>query len=275
MTTGNDMVDSVAYSLGTTMSFQDKWSRWHDKPCINGEPKSNNGWIYSAYADILGLPVNRVKLYECYNKSRANYPQTWPLHRSPGKGLPPMSRDEILGLDYFNMLWTTELEMIRHWQFCDLPGFKATPLWKMNWIIAIWCLLKMAFAQLVMKVWWNDNNEDDAPEWFRETAHRNAIWDESYKALWPLAFRLMPQDTWYMLKRGGWKVSWLHNQYAWWSMKRTIKRGDASGVLIVWLKLNKLGMTDHPLYQKIDLKKAVGEYFVENNPIRLKVESGR
>jgi len=30
-------------------NYFDKFGRLHHKPCINGEPAGNNGWIYSAY----------------------------------------------------------------------------------------------------------------------------------------------------------------------------------------------------------------------------------
>lgn len=276
-----DSADSIAYALGTLkninkgipVDFQDKYSRWHDKPCIDGEPKSNNGWIYSAYADIVGLPVNRVKLYECFNNSRTDYPRMLPVNRSPGKGLPPMSRDEILGMDYFNMLWTTELEAGYHWQFCDLPGFEPKRWYQINYLGALWYLLKMAFAQLVMKLWWNDDNDHEAPEWFKKWSHRNALWDA--KALWPIGFRLMPQDTWYMLKRAGFdsKISWIHDKYAWYTMNKTIKGGDASGILILWMKLHRLNMQKHPLYKKIDILKVLKEYFdYTDHPIPKRME---
>lgn len=280
MSHGDDHIISMVYALESKMEevtfhreeFFDKWSRWHDKLCRDGKPSSNNGWIYSAYADLVGLPVNRTKLYECFSQSRPNYPHTWPLHRSPGKALPPMSRDEILGLDYFNMLWTTELADVRYWQFCDLPGFKPKPLWRTNWIGAFYYLALMGIAQLIKLCWWNDDNVDEAPAWIRKWSHRNSLWEAP--ALWHLGFRLMPQDTWYMLKRAGFdkRISWLHNKYAWYSMERTIKSGDPSGTLIVWMKLNRLNLTDHPLYKKIDIKKMIGEYFTyPGHPIAKKV----
>lgn len=78
-------------------TYYDKYSRLHHKPCVNGEPSSNNGWLYTAYAQKLGLPIDKQKLWNCYQACFVNGPVPH-VTRSPGKALPPMSRDEILGL---------------------------------------------------------------------------------------------------------------------------------------------------------------------------------
>jgi len=116
-------------------NYYDKYGRLHDKPCINEEPKSNNGWLYTAYAKKLGIPLDIQKLSDCME---ACYEQSPVPHfnRSPGKQLPPMSRDEILGLVY--------LDIIQHdgdktpWNFSPYPiprfnSFKlAAQLWQLR-----------------------------------------------------------------------------------------------------------------------------------------------
>jgi hypothetical protein len=75
--------------------YQDRFGRWHDKPCINGKPSSNNGWLYSAVAAKLGLQVNISKsAYDwCYEyKERHPFITTRPY----------WSRDEEIGLRYLH-----------------------------------------------------------------------------------------------------------------------------------------------------------------------------
>lgn len=241
-----------------SISFQDEWSRWHVKPCYDGKYSSNNGWIQSAYCEMAGLTVSRTKLYECHLASRKNRQRSVPVHRHPDKFLPPMSRDEILGMAFFNNLRIGELQQ-NHWQFCDLDGAEAKPLYKVNWLAALRDLMKIGLAQLVIFCWYGDELRSEAPEWLQRWSHRNIVWE--LPSLYQISYRLMPQDTWYLLKRAGRKTTWLHDKYAWWSMERTVKKDDTSGVLMVWMKLYSLGLTHHPLYRKIDYKKHLTNYF--------------
>ena len=100
-------------------TYQDKWTRYHDKPTDGINPSSNNGGIYTAYAVKLGLPVNEILLYECFKdcvKQRSDG-QLYTI-RSPDKLTPPQSRDELLGLAALGFLHPMHLN---GWNFSPYP----------------------------------------------------------------------------------------------------------------------------------------------------------
>lgn len=101
-------------------NYFDKYGRLHDKPCVNGEPSSNNGWIYTAYYMKSGNYVDSMFLYNCFRQCKQVDPNTGRLYlvRSPFKDLPPMSRDEILGFAALNFLKPSHLN---GWSFSPYP----------------------------------------------------------------------------------------------------------------------------------------------------------
>ena len=217
--------------------YQDKWGRWHDKPCADGSPSSNNGWIYTAYAYHLGMGFDFLLLSDCHDEiQRGEFPK-W--DRSPGKMFPPLSRDEVLGLYVCGFLTHKELKRV-HWQFCNISGFKPTPLWKISW-------LKAARAA-----------------WKIRNAHRNALWDED--DLWYFGFRLPPQDTWFIMKVAERKPSIIHTLYFYISAVLTVYGKSDSGKLILWLKLKELKMENSFLYKRLNWKKAFINYFPGGHP---------
>ena len=255
-------------SWGIDTKYTDRWTRYHDKPCVDGEPSSNNGWIYTAYAHLLGLPVDIRKLSICF-KACIVSTDRMVINRTPHKQLPPMSRDEILGLVVLGLLSAKTLEK-NHWQFCNLDGFRAIPLWRVNWIKAIYVLLKMGLARLIVTLFYRTRK---APDTIADLAHRNSLWAED--DLWNVGFRLPPQDTWYVLKSVNKTPAILHTIYFYLSAWLTVWGKDASGTLILWMKLKDLGMEDSKLFKSINLKKAVGEYFTNtDHPIRKVVING-
>ena len=82
------------------MTYIDKYGRYHHKPTDGINPSSGNGWIYTAYAVKLGLPVNKYKLNECFKLCSQN----GILIRNPNMETSPISRDEILGLAKLGLL---------------------------------------------------------------------------------------------------------------------------------------------------------------------------
>jgi hypothetical protein len=102
-------------------SYWDIYGRLHHKPCINGAPSSNNGWIYTAYADkLMTIDLDRNSLTECFNKciiKDAINNRSF-LIRSPNKDLPPISRDEILGMSALGFL---KPEHLNGWNFSPYP----------------------------------------------------------------------------------------------------------------------------------------------------------
>jgi hypothetical protein len=100
-------------------NYFDKWGRLHDKPCIEYEPSSNNGGIYTAYAVKFGIFINPEKLRECFELcSKVTPDGFFYLIRSPNKELPPISRDEIIALAYLDLLKPCHLN---GWNFSPYP----------------------------------------------------------------------------------------------------------------------------------------------------------
>lgn len=122
------------------LNYIDKYGRYHDKPVTDSNPvPSNNGWIYTAYADKLELPVDKEKLSKCFNECLViglgeDDEHTHHLIRSPGKPLPPISRDEILGMAALGFLKPEHLD---GWNFSPfpLPAFNLVTLIKQLWEI--------------------------------------------------------------------------------------------------------------------------------------------
>lgn len=96
------------------MDYVDIFGRVHDKPCTNGQYSSNNGFFYSAVAIKLGglLILDMEYANACAEKKV----------RHLDKSLPPISRDEILGLVSIGAMTKKELPT---WSFSPyaLPRF--------------------------------------------------------------------------------------------------------------------------------------------------------
>jgi len=100
-------------------TYQDQWTRYHDKPTDGTNPSSNNGGIYTAYAAKLGLPIDRDKLRECFELCNKATPDGFfYLIRSPDKELPPISRDEVIALAHLDLLKPAHLN---GWSFSPFP----------------------------------------------------------------------------------------------------------------------------------------------------------
>lgn len=178
-------------------NYQDKYSRYHHKPCINGEPSSNNGYIYTAYADKLGLPVNDLELQSCFNNC-VNEHNTFIL-RSPGKGLPPMSRDEILGAAALRLLKARNLQ---GWSFSPRPIPRFNPI--------------KLVAQL----------------WEVRGKHRNYFWENNLDQLYSFAFSVPLTDRYFILSK------WKRFNLLYWAIAKVDSIiGGSSGIR--WLKYGK------------------------------------
>jgi hypothetical protein len=106
-------------------NFTDKWGRYHHKEVTDANPvPSNNGWIYTAYAYKLDLPLDWLMLGFCYRSCRqldSEFTRMY-LIRSPDKFSPPISRDEVLGMAALGFLRPQHLD---GWSFCPykIPAF--------------------------------------------------------------------------------------------------------------------------------------------------------
>ena len=117
-------------------NYIDNYGRYHDKPVTDSNPvPSNNGWIYTAYADKLGLAVDKEKLAQCFSRCKLTDKKgrTY-LIRSPLKETPPISRDEILGMAALGLLQPKHLN---GWNFSPyrLPAFSLLILIKQLWML--------------------------------------------------------------------------------------------------------------------------------------------
>lgn len=157
-------------------NYQDAYSRYHHRPITAADPfPSNNGWLFSAYAQKLGLPTDRNKLEQCYAKCRVH---VWDNHnsvrRNPGENVPPLSRDEILGIAALNLPFT-DLYRIQNWNFSPYP------LPRFN----LFTFIKQAKLAL-------DHSED-----------RNYFWKTGLSQLYRFAFSVPLVDRAFILKQWG------------------------------------------------------------------------
>jgi hypothetical protein len=104
----------ISEGRAVTNNYVDQYGRYHTKPVTPTNPvPTNNGWIYTAYAKKAGLPIDDYKLRYCLELSDQGDGIIW---RSPGKELPPMSRDEILGMVELNLIGD-----VPNWNFSPYP----------------------------------------------------------------------------------------------------------------------------------------------------------
>ena len=208
------------------MSYYDKYGRIHHKYCINGEPSSNNGWIYTAYAAKIGIQLDNIKLSVCMSNCRipGNPPH---LIRSPDKSLPPMSRDEILG---FSALGLLQPEDLQGWNFSPYPIPRFNPI------------------KLAQQLW------DLRPSLNR---HRNYFWQNNLDQMYRFAFSVPLSDRHFILQQFG-----KFNLIYWAIAKIDSMIGKPSG--IGYLKYGKSleGMQeefpeDHPLRKSLTTEHSV------------------
>ena len=183
-----------------------KYGLYHDKPCVDNEPSSNNGWIYTAYAKALGLKTgNYFYLYNSCFSDRGNFI----INRLPKKTKPPISRDEIIGMVSLkttidDVLWYSDFNMYR----LNLKNVSYFDSLKALWII---------------------RNE-----------HRNYMWENKIYPAYKLAFKLMPHDVYYIKKYNRVKQSFFE-----WGMFQlyafsTILQNNVSAKNVLWLQLKDL-----------------------------------
>lgn len=157
--------------VGTQMSsnkYTDQWGRYHDKPTDGITPSSNNGWIYTAYAKKAGLPINYDTLLECAHECYVPEPKPH-FVRSPGVATPPISRDEILGLAYLDIINIVD-DGYGAWNFSpyEFPKFS---------------LVKLVKQLLEAK-----------------GKHRNYFWQNNLDQIYRFAFSVPVQDRDFMIQ---------------------------------------------------------------------------
>ena len=174
-------------------TYWDSYGRLHHKNCVNGAPSSNNGWLYTAYADkLLTIDLDRNGLNECFNKciiKDARDDRSF-LIRSPGKDLPPMSRDEILGMAALGLLKPTHLN---GWNFSPYPLPRFNPF---KLIAQLWELRPER-----VNTWQDDGEDGYYFEW--RAKHRNYFWENYLDQMFRFAFSVPLSDRHFILQKWG------------------------------------------------------------------------
>lgn len=211
-------------------NYQDFYGLYHDREVgPTGLPSSNNGWIYTAYARALNLPVDMKHLKivrdDCIKSM-------YPMHidRLPGLPTPPLSKDEVIGLVSLGLLKDKDLKK-NHYQFYNVS--KPKP----------WFLLH-PFKILTALFYLNGK-------------HRNTVWQEEVTDVYPVAFRLLPDHVYFVKRSYGScynpfliAVFWLSALITTYTGKD--ERQTWSSRNILWLQLKDLGYTKNFVYKKLE-----------------------
>ena len=227
--------------------YQDKNTMWHDRPCKNGEPRSNNAWIYSAYSTYLApKTVDSLKRYEVFKQcGRSLYPIK--IDRLPGKIHPSLSKDEILGLTHAGFITRYELEA-SHWNFCNLD-YKPEKLT----LKTIWISLKALY----------NVRKEVKKQGLTGSRARNYIWENNIIEAYPLAFYLAPWDQYYVVRYNEQRANLLQTLAFYINFIFTLIKGNKSVRMLLWLQLEDL---DHFLLKLIPRDKWVRDYFDKDHP---------
>lgn len=223
----------------------------HDKPINKDlEPSSNNGWIYTAYADLIGEyfidPYKRDKLlHDCTQGKGEN-------KRLPGLETPPISRDEIIGM-YSLYLFTNTAE-----EFAQVI--------KNNWYLS---------TEAKQKAEQHGFNLEHLIRLLTNREDRNYHWERKLYGVWWLTMRLWWHDRHYIQDLLGKPTNpfyWLCFQvYAFLIilqrkfLKTTRSRVSAENVL--WLQL--VYMDSWFWVRFIDIDKNFAWYFPKDHPLNL------
>jgi hypothetical protein len=193
-----------------TNNYVDQYGRYHTKPITEVNPvSSNNGWIYTAYAKKVGLELDVYKLRYCYELCDQGSGVLW---RTPGKELPPMSRDEVLGM--------VELDLIG-----DVP----------NWNFSPWPVPKFDLVKCVKQFWQQKGQ------------HRNFFWENNLDQIYRFAFSVPLTDRHFILSKQG-----KFNIFYWAVAKLDSIIGKDSGIRFLKYDKSKEAMqqefpADHPI----------------------------
>lgn len=215
-------------------NYQDKYGRFHHKPVTEKDlVPSNNGWIYTAYAEKVGIKLNYFQLQECFKGCLIQLSGRFEILRSPGKSLPPISRDEILGLVHLGLLKPGHLN---GWNYSPFP------------------LPKFSLFKLIPQLVQLYKNRHD----------RNYFWKNNLDQIYRFAFSVPLVDRHYINQRWGefCPVYWL-------IAKIDSKFGKESGIRYLKYATDK----SEPLGPKdLEFAKAMVEEFPVDHPIRQEVK---
>ena len=214
--------------------YQDSNSLWHDKPCKNGLPSSNNWMIYTFYAHLLGLPIDSGKMRSYFKQCVVKLDRNNILiNRHPGKIEPPLSHDEALGAYGLGLIPYTTLKG-NHFMYRG----KGSPL-----RVSDLEKILRGITKLILH-----HNINLCMSKKKKIKQRNLFWKRNIEELYGVAFRLNPALI-YVIKRASgqkWHVE-EEKLYAFWRDCLKKNKSNATGVLsqknMLWACMILLG--DH------------------------------
>jgi hypothetical protein len=217
------------------MNFIDKYGRWHDKPVTKYEPlPSNNAYIYTATAFLLGIPLDHTSIKKCFLSSLNGYS----FDRHPNDDLPPVSRDEIQGAIILNLIDPSHI-IKNKFYYNNLGSPEKSSLWE-----------KLQIMYEMSKL--------------QGGARRNYVWDKP--KIWSWSFTLHKQDQFFVLKMAGQNVSLFLTLFFYISSFLTLYKSNAGNLVILWQKLKAMGMEGSVLYKRDKFKKAIVDYYGITHP---------
>ena len=213
------------------MTFVDRLGFYHDKPCHNGEPSSNNAWIYTAYAKAIGLKIPELRIIHyqyqlCYDRDAQD---GFYFYRDPVKLEPPISRDEMIGM--VSLLPNTVFTLLKH-----------------NFYLYDKSILKH-YSYFEALCWgFKIRNK-----------HRNFLWQNQVYPVYRLAFRLWHHDRYYMKKRSKIKPTVFETVCFYIYMIHSVIFANPGNKNLLWLQLHD--MDSKYWIQLIDRKNNFLRYF--------------
>lgn len=221
-------------------NYKDSYGRFHHKPVTVANPiPSNNSWLFTAYAEKVGVPVDKQALGNCFNLCRVDDKTHL---RSPGQVDPPISRDEILGMVALG-LFKPKIGTALSWNFSprELPQFSPLKLIKQLW------QLRPSYELLP---WDGDvtNPHKEALVW----QHRNYFWQNNLDQLYRFAFSVPIVDRHFILQKWG-----KFNVLYWAIAKVDSIIGTNSGIRFLKYGKSKEAMVkefpaDHPIVKAVN-----------------------
>jgi hypothetical protein len=204
---------------------------YHDKEVKNGEPSSNNGWLYSALGCAIGKETHFLALQRTFSMCFYFNEDGFYVVRLPMKFEPPFSRDEAIGMV---SLFPEFAEALIGNDFYYLGS-------KPKKLPSLWNQLKAVYSL--------------------KGKHRNFVWenDPPVYAAYPIVFRLWWNDRYYVKKTLKKRVTIFEWLFFHVGAVQTILYGTAGLENILWLQLKDL---DSKFLTKfIDQKQNFIEYF--------------
>lgn len=153
-------------------NYIDEFSQYHTDFVSEVDPlPTNDGFIHTAYAQKVGLPINKEKLENLFSQCLKNDKL---YQRLPNKPTPPPSRDVVLGATALGLL---KPQHLNGWNFSPFP------------------LLKFSLVKLIKQLW---ECKDQ---------HRNYFWKNNLDQIYRFAFSVPIQDRHFILKHWN-KFQW-------------------------------------------------------------------